>query len=170
MIETLGTRRRVSTPGEKAASLELSMRVKANMARSAVSTGQKLKDPINLGKAERPKRRSPTTPLGEEWNGVLRGAAVSMRYDAATDSVQHNGTQHALRDALLRAGGTSLEGRPRGRSGELGPDKLGDLAPGQEASSTLRVDSEPKLAGVSFDGYVAHIEVYDCSGPRPHAS
>ncbi len=54
----LSTRRRVSTPSEKAASLDLSMRIKANMARSAASTGQKVKDQINLGKAERPKCRA----------------------------------------------------------------------------------------------------------------
>lgn len=109
---------------------------------------------------------SPITPLGQEWNGVLRGAAVAMRYDAATDSV-HTTVRNTLSATLcyvhvephLKAGTRTV--------GELGPDKLGDLAPGQEASSTLRVDSEPKLAGVSFDGYVAHIEVFDCSGPGP---
>ena len=109
---------------------------------------------------------SPITPLDQEWNGVLGGAAVSMRYDAATDSV-HTTVRNTLSATLcyvqvephLKAGTRTV--------GELGPDKLGDLEPGQEASSTLRVDSEPKLAGVSFDGYVAHIEVYDCSGPGP---
>ena len=109
---------------------------------------------------------SPITPLGEEWNGVLGGAAVSMRYDAATDSV-HTTVRNTLSATLcyvqvephLKAGTRTV--------GELGPDKLGDLEPGQAASSTLRVDSEPKLAGVSFDGYVAHIEVFDCDGPGP---
>ena len=51
--------------------------------------------------------------------------------------------------------------------GELGPDKLGHLDPGQEATSSLKVASEPKLAGVSYDGYVIHMEVFDCSGPGP---
>ena len=101
---------------------------------------------------------SPITPLDQEWNGVLGGAAVAMRYDAATDLV-HTTVRNTLSATLcyvqvephLKAGTRTV--------GELGPDKLGDLEPGQEASSTLRVDSEPKLAGVSFDGYVAHIEV-----------
>ncbi len=109
---------------------------------------------------------SPITPLDQEWNGVLGGVAVAMRYDAATDSV-HTTVRNTLSGTLcyvqvephLKAGTRTV--------GELGPDKMGDLEPGQEASSTLRVDSEPKLAGVSFDGYVAHIEVYDCSGPGP---
>ena len=112
---------------------------------------------------------SPITPLDQEWNGVLGGVAVAMRYDAATDSV-HTTVRNTLSETLcyvqvephLKAGTRTV--------GELGPDKVGHLKPGQEASSTLRVDSEPKLAGVSFDGYVAHIEVFDCggSGPTPH--
>ena len=109
---------------------------------------------------------SPITPLDQEWNGVLGGVAVAMRYDAATDSV-HTTVRNTLSETLcyvqvephMKAGARTV--------GELGPDKLGDLEPGQEASSTLRVDSEPKLAGVSFDGYVAHIELFDCSGPGP---
>ena len=109
---------------------------------------------------------SPITPLDQEWNGVLGGAAVAMRYDEATDSV-HTTVRNTLSETIcyvqvephLKAGTRTV--------GELGPDKLGDLEPGQEAASTLRVDSEPKLARVSFDGYVAHIEVYDCSGPGP---
>ena len=53
--------------------------------------------------------------------------------------------------------------------GELGPEKLGHLNPGQEVTSSLAVAREPKLAGVSFDGYVVHMEVFDCSGPGPSA-
>ena len=53
--------------------------------------------------------------------------------------------------------------------GELGPDKLGHLNPGQEATSSLTVNSEPELAEVSYDGYVVHMEVFDCSGPGPIA-
>ena len=53
--------------------------------------------------------------------------------------------------------------------GELGPEKLGNLNPGQEATSSLPVASEPELAGVSYDGYVVHMEVFDCSGPGPAA-
>ena len=51
--------------------------------------------------------------------------------------------------------------------GELGPDKLGDLNPGQEATSSVSVSSEPSLAEVFFDGYVIHMEVFDCGGPGP---
>ena len=53
--------------------------------------------------------------------------------------------------------------------GELGPQKLGNLNPGQEVTSSLSVASEPNLAGVSFDGYVVHMETFDCGGPGPVA-
>ena len=54
--------------------------------------------------------------------------------------------------------------------GELGPDVLGHLNPGQEATSSLTVASEPNLAGVAYDGYIVHLEVFDCggTGPVPH--
>ena len=45
--------------------------------------------------------------------------------------------------------------------GELGPDKLEDLDPGQQAATSL------VATGVSFDGYVIHMEVFDCGGPGP---
>ena len=51
--------------------------------------------------------------------------------------------------------------------GELGPDVLGDLNPGQQAYSSVSVSSEPSLAGVALDGYVVHMEVFDCAGPGP---
>ena len=53
--------------------------------------------------------------------------------------------------------------------GELGPEKLGHLNPGQEATTRLTVASEPNLAGVSYDGYVVHMEAFDCGGPGPAA-
>ena len=51
--------------------------------------------------------------------------------------------------------------------GELGPGKMGDLNPGQEAISNLAVSAEPELSGVAYDGYVVHMEVFDCGGPGP---
>ena len=51
--------------------------------------------------------------------------------------------------------------------GELGPDVLGHLGPGQEAMTSVSVAGEPSLAGVAFDGYVVHLEVFDCAGPGP---
>ena len=112
---------------------------------------------------------SPITPLNQTWNGVLGGLAVSARYDAATQSVQST-VQNTLPQVLCY-----VQAEPHLKSGtqtvgELGPDVLGHLSPGQEAVSSVSVSSEPSLAGVSFDGYVIHLEVFDCggTGPVPH--
>ena len=111
---------------------------------------------------------SPITPLGQAWSGVLGGLAVSMRYDAATRSV-HGTVRNTLASTLCY-----VQAEPHLKSGtktvgELGPDKLGHLSPGQDVRSSLTVASEPKLAGVSFDSYVVHMEVFDCDGPGPAA-
>ena len=109
---------------------------------------------------------SPITPLGQSWNGVLGGLAVSMQYEAATRSV-HGTVRNTLSQNICY-----VQAEPHLKSGtktvgELGPEKLGHLNPGQEVTSSLTVASEPKLAGVSYDGYVVHMEVFDCSGPGP---
>ena len=111
---------------------------------------------------------SPITPLGQSWNGVLGGLAVSMQYDAATQSVRGT-VRNTLSQRLCY-----VQAEPHLKSGtktvgELGPEKLGHLNPGQETTTSLSVASEPKLAGVSYDGYVVHMEVFDCSGPGPAA-
>ena len=111
---------------------------------------------------------SPITPLGQSWNGVLGGLAVSMQYDAATQSVRGT-VRNTLSQRLCY-----VQAEPHLKSGtktvgELGPEKLGHLNPGQETTTSLSVASEPKLAGVSYDGYVVHMEVFDCGGPGPAA-
>ena len=111
---------------------------------------------------------SPITPLGQSWNGVLGGLAVSMQYDAATLSV-HGTVRNTLSQTLCY-----VQAEPHLKSGtktvgELGPEKLGHLNPGQEAASSLTVAGEAELAGVYYDGYVVHMEVFDCGGPGPVA-
>ena len=109
---------------------------------------------------------SPIVPLDQTWNGVLGGLAISANYDAATRSVNatvQNTTSQTLcyvqAEPHLKSGTQTV--------GELGPDVLGDLNPGQQAMSSVSVASEPSLAGVAFDGYVVHMEVFDCGGPGP---
>ncbi|MXY13547.1 MAG: hypothetical protein F4Y46_06000 [Chloroflexi bacterium] len=112
---------------------------------------------------------SPTVALDQTWEGNLGGLAVFARYDAATQSVEST-VRNTLPQVLcyvqsephLKSGGTTV--------GELGPDVLGHLSPGQSAVSSVSVNTEPGLAGVSFDGYVIHLEVFDCAGtgPVPH--
>ena len=120
------------------------------------------------GESSEAAMSSPITPLGQAWSGVLGGLAVSMQYDPATRSV-HGTVRNTLASTLCY-----VQAEPHLKSGtktvgELGPDKLGQLNPGQEVTSSLTVASEPKLAGVSFDGYVVHMEVFDCNGPGPAA-
>ena len=109
---------------------------------------------------------SPVTPLDQPWNGVLGGLAVSAQYDAATQSINAT-VQNTLSQTQcfvqvephLKSGNQTV--------GELGPDVLGNLNPGQQAVSSLSVAGEPSLAGVAYDGYVVHLEVFDCGGPGP---
>ncbi|MDE0120977.1 MAG: hypothetical protein OXS33_04530 [bacterium] len=112
---------------------------------------------------------SPIVPLSQTWEGNLGGLAISARYDAATQTVYstvENTTSQVLcyvqAEPHLKSGTTTV--------GELGPDVLGHLSPGQVATTAVAVSSEPSLAGVSFDGYVVHMEIFDCagSGPVPH--
>ena len=109
---------------------------------------------------------SPIIPLDQTWNGILGGLAISASYDAATRSANatvENTTSQTLcyvqAEPHLKSGTQTV--------GELGPDVLGDLTPGQQAFSSVSVASEPSLAGVAFDGYVVHMEVFDCGGPGP---
>ena len=113
---------------------------------------------------------SPIIPLDQTWNGVLGGLAVSASYNASTQTV-HSTVQNTLAQTQCY-----VQAEPHLKSGnntvgELGPDQMGDLNPGQQATSSISVSSEPNLAGVSFDGYVIHLEVFDCAGPgpQPHA-
>ena len=120
------------------------------------------------GESREAAMSSPIIPLGQSWNGVLGGLAVSMRYDAATRTV-HGTVRNTFSEKLCY-----VQAEPHLKSGtrtlgELGPEKLGNLNPGQETTSSLSVASEPELAGVYYDGYVVHMEVFDCSGPGPAA-
>ncbi len=112
---------------------------------------------------------SAITPLDRTWNGTLGGLSVSARYDTAAQTI-HTTVQNMRQQVLcyvqaephLKLGSRTV--------GELGPDLMGHLSPGQSATSALAVAGEPSLAGVAFDGYVVHMEVFDCggTGPVPH--
>ena len=109
---------------------------------------------------------SSITLLGQSWNGGLGGLAVSARFDAATQSVNAT-VQNTLSQKLCYVQAEPHLKLGTKTVGELGPDKLGDLNPRQQATSSLTVASEPKLAGVAYDGYVVHMEMFDCAGPGP---
>ena len=134
----------------------------------AKDNGEQVSGGNGGGESREAGMSSPITPLGQSWSGVLGGLAVSMQYDAATQSV-HGTVRNTLSEKLCY-----VQAEPHLKSGtktvgELGPEKLGHLNPRQETTSSLTVASGPKLAGVSYDGYVVHMEVFDCSGPGPAA-
>ena len=120
------------------------------------------------GESNEAAMSSPITPLGQSWNGVLGGLAVSMQYDAVTQSV-HGTVRNTLPQTLCYVQAEPHLKWGTKTVGELGPEKLGHLNPGQEETSRLTVASESKLAGVAYDGYVVHMEVFDCGGPGPAA-
>ncbi len=112
---------------------------------------------------------SPITALNKSWKGTLGGLDISMQYDAETKTLfgtVKNTTSETLcfvqSEPHLKMGERTV--------GEMGPEKLGDLKPGQVVNSRLSIKDEPDLANVKFDGYVIHMEIYNCdgSGPKPH--
>ncbi len=114
---------------------------------------------------------SPVVPLDQEWEGVLGGLAITARYDQATRTV-HTTARNTLSHVLCY-----VQTEPHLKSGtrtvgELGPGVMGHLGPGEAATSVLAVAGEPALAGVSYDGLVTHMEVFDCggTGPVPHSA
>ncbi|MYC02610.1 MAG: hypothetical protein F4X58_11885 [Chloroflexi bacterium] len=109
---------------------------------------------------------SPIIPLDETWTGVLGGIAVEASFDQATGTA-HTTVRNTTGETLC-----FVQSEPHLKSGsntvgELGPDVIGDLAPGQAVTTSISVASEPELQGVSFDGYVVHLEVFECGGPGP---
>lgn len=109
---------------------------------------------------------SPIIPLGQSWEGNLGGLAVSARFEEGTGTV-YTTVQNTTSEKLCYVQSEPHMKMGTRTVGELGPDKLGDLNPGEQATSVLAVADEPGMAGVAYDGYVVHMEVFDCSGPGP---
>ncbi len=107
---------------------------------------------------------SPIVPLDQTWQGVLGGLEVYAMFTGGVVQAQvTNATSQVLcyvqSEPHLKQGQQTV--------GELGPQMLGDLQPGEALVSSLVVADEATMAGVSFDGYVIHLEVFDCAGPGP---
>lgn len=140
--------------------------VEVGNSESGGETGGETGGEGNGEKAREAAMSSPVTPLAQSWKGTLGGLAIVMQYDPATKSL-HGTVQNTTSQKLCY-----VQMEPHLKSGqktvgELGPLKLGDLNPGQKVNAKISVNSEPKLANVSFDGYVIHIELFDCNGPGP---
>ena len=118
------------------------------------------------GSGESGDPSSPILGLDESWDGVVNGVRTSMSYDVArgafTGFVENPGdtTLCFVQIELNLKQGTQTVV-------ELGPQPVGDLAPGARMPVELLVADEPLAAGVSFDAWEIHPEVFDCGGPGP---
>jgi hypothetical protein len=109
---------------------------------------------------------SPVTPVTQSWSGNLGGLDVTGSYDANAKTfttVVTNTLPYKLcyvqTEPHLKMGANTV--------GELGPDMIGDLNPGETKTSVIYLANEPGMAGVQFEGYTMHMEVFSCSGPGP---
>ena len=109
---------------------------------------------------------SPILGLDESWDGVVNGVRTSMSYDAARGAfygfVENPGDTtlcFVQIELNLKVGAQTVV--------ELGPQPVGDLAPGARVPVELLVADEPLAAGVAFDAWEIHPEVFDCGGPGP---
>ena len=109
---------------------------------------------------------SPILALDESWDGVVNGVRVAMSYDPVGRSF--SGTVENTTEQTLCSVQIELNLKQGTRTVvELGPSPVGDLVPGGRATTELLVDDEPQAAGVSFDAWEIHPEVFDCNGNGP---
>ena len=112
---------------------------------------------------------SPILALDESFDGVVNGVRVAMSYDPVRRSF--SGTVENVMALTACSVQIELNLKQGTRTVvELGPSPVGDLAPGASATTELLVDDEPLAAGVAFDAYEIHPEVFDCNCPVPNPS
>ncbi len=112
---------------------------------------------------------SPILALDESFDGVVNGVRVAMSYDPIRRSFS------GIVENVMALTACSVQIELNLKQGtrtvvELGPSPVGDLAPGASATTELLVDDEPEAAGVAFDAWEIHPEVFDCNCPIPSSS
>ena len=112
---------------------------------------------------------SPILALDESFDGVVNGVRVAMSYDPVRRSFS------GIVENAMALTACSVQIELNLKQGtrtvvELGPSPVGDLAPGASATTELLVDDEPLAAGVAFDAWEIHPEVFDCNCPVPNPS
>ena len=118
------------------------------------------------GSGESGDPSSPILALDESWDGVVNGVRTAMSYDPAAkifSGIVENTTNQTLCfvqiELNLKQGTTTVV--------ELGPQPVGDLAPGAQTTVELRVADEPTAVGVAYDAWEIHPETFACGGPGP---
>ena len=112
---------------------------------------------------------SPILALDESFDGVVNGVRVAMSYDPIRRSFS------GIVENAMALTACSVQIELNLKQGtrtvvELGPSPVGDLAPGASATTELLVDDEPEAAGIAFDAWEIHPEVFDCNCPIPNSS
>lgn len=109
---------------------------------------------------------SPGTPISQTWSGNLGGLEVTGYYDENAKtftSIVTNPLPYQLcyvqTEPHMKMSANTV--------GELGPDMLGNLNPGQTVTSVIYLANDSRMTGVNFDGFSIHLEVFDCEGPGP---
>ena len=118
------------------------------------------------GSGESGDPSSPILALDQSWDGVVNGVRTAMSYDPAArifSGIVENTTDQTLCfvqiELNLKQGTTTVV--------ELGPQPVGDLAPGAQTTVELRVADEPTAVGVAYDAWEIHPETFACDGPGP---
>ncbi len=118
------------------------------------------------GSGESGDPSSPILALDEGWDGVVNGVRTAMSYSPVARSfsgIVENTTNQTLCfvqiELNLKQETTTVV--------ELGPQPVGDLAPGAQTTVDLLVADEPSAAGVAFNAWEIHPETFDCGGPGP---
>lgn len=118
------------------------------------------------GSGESGDPSSPILALDEGWDGIVNGVRTAMSYDPVARSFSgavENTTNQTLCfvqiELHLKQGTTTVV--------ELGPQPVGDLAPGAQTTVELLVADEPSAAGVAFNAWEIHPEMFDCGGSGP---
>ena len=121
---------------------------------------------MSEGAGESGDPSSPILGLDESWDGIVNGVRTSMSYDPASGAfigfVENPGNTtlcFVQIELNLKQGAQTVV--------ELGPQPVGDLVPGAQMPVELLVADEPLAAGVAFDAWEIHPEVFDCGGPGP---
>lgn len=100
---------------------------------------------------------SPVLPLDKGWDGIVDGIRVAMSYDQAKgefSGVVENVSDITLKNVLielnLKQGNNTVV--------ELGPEPMGNMAPGEQKQVSMLVANEPEAQGVTFDSWQIHPE------------
>lgn len=109
---------------------------------------------------------SPVLALDESWDGAVNGVRTAMSYDSAAGLF--SGTVENAGNQTLCAVQIELNLKQRTTTVvELGPQPIGDLAPGAQMPIELWVADEPLAVGLAFDAWQIHPEVFDCGDSVP---